>query len=444
MARAQWGSRLGFILAAAGSAIGLGAVWKFPYVASSNGGGVFLFIYLFFCITLGLLLMVTEVSLGRLSGASPVGAFRKNGGKLWSLVGYSSVLTCFLIMSFYSVVGGWTVAYLLKAATGSLAGSGATAAQFTEQFGQFIGNPFESILYYMIFTVLTVGIVIGGVQKGIENLAKYLMPGLFILLLVLVGRALTLEGAIQGVAYFVNPDFSKVTPAMLIDALGLALFSLSLGMGIMLTYGSYVSKSANLFSSSIWVISLTIMMCFLSGLMILPAVFAFGFDPAAGPGLTFITMPAIFAQMPMGGLFATLFFVLLLVAALTSSISILEVLVSFLMDEFHINRRRATILAIVAVIIPGIPCTLSFGAWENVLIFGKTFFDLFDYLTSNLLMPLNEILLALFVGWYAWPKVQEDLSGSGKFMVLLPVVQFFLRFIVPVLIAIILVRSLLK
>ncbi len=442
MARAQWGSRLGFILAAAGSAIGLGAVWKFPYVAANNGGGVFLFIYLFFCITLGLLLMVTEVSLGRLSAASPVGAFRKNGGKLWSLVGYSSVLTCFLIMSFYSVVGGWTVAYLVKAATGSLAGSGATATEFTEQFTHFISSPLDAIFYYMIFTALTVGIVIGGVQKGIENLAKYLMPGLFVLLLVLVGRALTLNGAIDGVIYFITPDFGKVTPAMLIDALGLALFSLSLGMGIMLTYGSYVSKSANLFSSSIWVISLTILMCFLSGLMILPAVFAFGFNPAAGPGLTFVTMPAIFSQMPMGGFFATLFFVLLLVAALTSSISILEVLVSFLIDEFHINRRRATILAIIMVIIPGIPCTLSFGAWDHVLIFGKTFFDLFDYLTSNLMMPLNEILLAIFVGWYAWPKVEADLSGSGRFLVLLPVVRFFLRFVVPVLIGIILIRSL--
>ena len=442
MARAQWGSRLGFILAAAGSAIGLGAVWKFPYVAANNGGGVFLFIYLFFCITLGLLLMVTEVSLGRLSAASPVGAFRKNGGKLWSLVGYSSVLTCFLIMSFYSVVGGWTVAYLVKAATGSLAGSGATATEFTEQFTHFISSPLDAIFYYMIFTALTVGIVIGGVQKGIENLAKYLMPGLFVLLLVLVGRALTLNGAIDGVIYFITPDFGKVTPAMLIDALGLALFSLSLGMGIMLTYGSYVSKSANLFSSSIWVISLTILMCFLSGLMILPAVFAFGFNPAAGPGLTFVTMPAIFSQMPMGGFFATLFFVLLLVAALTSSISILEVLVSFLIDEFHINRRRATILAIIMVIIPGIPCTLSFGAWDHVLIFGKTFFDLFDYLTSNLMMPLNEILLAIFVGLYAWPKVEADLSGSGRFLVLLPVVRFFLRFVVPVLIGIILIRSL--
>ena len=441
MARAQWGSRLGFILAAAGSAIGLGAVWKFPYVAATNGGGAFLFIYLLICITIGLVLMVSEMSLGRLSHASSVGAFRKNGGKAWSLIGYSGVLICFLILSFYSVVGGWTVAYLVKAVSGSLINPSIPASEYATLFNNFITHPVDPIIYHGIFAVVTFAIVIGGVQKGIENLSKFLMPGLFILLLILVVRALTLDGAIDGLIYFVKPDFSKVTAAMLVDALGLAFFSLSLGMGIMVTYGSYVDKEANLFSSAIWVIMLTIAMCFLSGLMILPAVFSFGFDPAAGPGLTFITMPAIFAQMPMGAFFAALFFSLLMVAALTSSVSLLEVIVSFLIDEFKLNRRPASILVTVSIFLLGIPSSLSFGVWNDVRLFDKTIFDILDYLTSNIMMPFNEIMLALFVGWFIWQKMAADLSSSGQFVRILPGFKLFLRFAIPVLIAIILIRS---
>ena len=441
MARAQWGSRVGFILAAAGSAIGLGAVWKFPYVAATNGGGAFLFIYLLICITIGLVLMVSEMALGRLSHASSVGAFRQNGGKAWSLIGYSGVLICFLILSFYSVVGGWTTAYLVKAVTGSLIQTSIPSAGYEGLFTSFITNPVEPIIYHGIFAIVTLGIVIGGVQKGIENLSKFLMPGLFILLLILVVRSLTLDGAIDGIIYFIKPDFSKVTAAMLVDALGLAFFSLSLGMGIMVTYGSYVDQEANLFSSAIWVIMLTICMCFLSGLMILPAVFSFGFDPAAGPGLTFITMPAIFSQMPMGSLFAALFFALLMVAALTSSVSLLEVVVSFLLDEFKMNRRKASILTTLSIFLLGIPASLSFGIWNDFRLFDKTIFDLLDYLTSNIMMPFNEIMLAIFVGWLIWQKIAADLSSSGKFVVVLPAFKVFIRFFIPVLIGIILIRN---
>lgn len=438
MDRAQWGSRIGFILAAAGSAIGLGAIWKFPYVAATNGGGAFLFIYLLICVTIGLVLMVSEISLGRLSSSSSVGAFRKNGGKAWAMVGYMGVLICFLILSFYSVIGGWTVAYIAKAFTGSLVGS---ASEATTQFTSFISSPVSPIVYHGIFAVITLGVVMGGVEKGIENLSKYLMPGLFILLIVLVIRSLTLEGSIEGLLYFIKPDFSKVTPSMLVDALGLAFFSLSLGMGIMVTYGSYVDQETNIFSSAIWVIMLTIFMCFLSGLMILPAVFAFGFDPSSGPGLTFITMPAIFSQMPMGGLFALLFFVLLLVAALTSSVSLLEVVVSFLIDEFKFQRKNAAVLTTLAIFLLGVPSSLSFGIWQDVTIFGKTIFDSLDYLTSNILMPINEIFLAIFVGWLIWNKIGPDLATNNRFSWVLPPMKLFLRFVIPVLIIIILVRS---
>ncbi len=441
MARSQWGSRLGFILAAAGSAIGLGAVWKFPYVTATNGGGAFLFIYLLICLTLGLVLMVSEMSLGRLSHASPVGAFRKNGGKLWALVGYSGVLICFVILTFYSVVGGWTVAYLVDSVTGSLLVHQTDAKAYGDLFGNFIAHPVRPVVYHGVFALLTLGVVIGGVQKGIENLSKFLMPGLFVLLLILILRALTLDGAIDGLLYFVTPDFSKVNISMIVDALGLAFFSLSLGMGIMVTYGSYVSKESDLFNSTLWVIGLTVMTCFLSGLMVLPAVFAFGFNPSAGPGLTFITMPAVFAHMPWGSLFAALFFALLLVAALTSSVSLLEVVVSFLIDEFKAGRRFASILVAVLIFLLGIPSSLSFGIWGDIKLFDKTIFDLLDYATSNLLMPLNEILLAIFVGWVIWPKLEADLSANGRAPAVLPLMKIFLRFAVPILIGAILVHK---
>ena len=441
MARSQWGSKLGFILAAAGSAIGLGAIWKFPYVAATNGGGAFLFVYLLICLTLGLVLMVSEMSLGRLSSASSVGAFRQNGGKVWALVGYSGVLICFLILSFYSVVGGWTVSYLVDSVTGALLAHQTDTKAYSEMFGHFIADPVKPIVYHGVFAALTLGVVIGGVQKGIENLSKFLMPALFVLLLILIFRALTLNGAVAGLVYFVTPDFSKITISMIVDALGLAFFSLSLGMGIMVTYGSYVEKGANLFSSTLWVIALTVLVCFLSGLMVLPAVFAFGFNPSAGPGLTFITMPAVFAHMPFGALFAALFFALLLVAALTSSVSLLEVMVSFLIDEFKVNRRSASIWVTVLIFVLGIPSSLSFGILNNIKLFGMSIFDFLDYTTSNLLMPLNEIFLAIFVGWVIWPKVQADLSANGHAPKALPLMKVFLRFIVPLLIGAILIHK---
>ncbi|KMN34222.1 MULTISPECIES: sodium-dependent transporter [Chromobacterium] len=411
MARSQWGSRLGFILAAAGSAIGLGAIWKFPYVAATNGGGAFLFIYLGICLTLGLALMLSEMALGRASKAGAVGAFRQLAGGAWPIIGYMSVLVCFLILAFYSVVGGWTIAYIVKALGGSIMTSDAKVLGGI--FSGFISDPLQPIAYHAGFALLTLWVVAGGVQKGIENLSKFLMPALFVLMLVLIARGLTLPGAWEGVKYFVAPDFSKVSAAMLVDALGLAFFSLSLGLGIMITYGSYVSKESNLLGSALWVILLTVATCFLAGLMVLPAVFAFGFDPSAGPGLTFITMPAVFAHLPLGQLFAVMFFCLLLLAALTSSVSLLEVVTSFAIDEFGLKRGQAAWVMTLGIFLLGIPASLSLGVWSEYQLFGMGFFDLLDYLTSKLLMPLGELLLALFVGWKAWPVVRRELAGDG-------------------------------
>jgi NSS family neurotransmitter:Na+ symporter len=440
MSRSQWGSRLGFILAAAGSAIGLGAIWKFPYVAATNGGGAFLFIYLLICMTVGLALMLGEMALGRAANSNAVGSFRQLGGHAWPWVGFTGVLVCFLIYSFYSVVGGWTIAYIGKSLGGSILTSDAKVLGDT--FNGFITDPVQPLIYHGLFAGLTLAVVLGGVQKGIENLSKFLMPALFVLMLVLIVRGLTLPGAMEGLMYFLTPDFGKVTGTMLVDAMGLAFFSLSLGMGVMITYGSYVGRDTPLLGSSLWVIALTVMTCFLAGLMVLPAVFAFGFDPSAGPGLTFITMPAVFAQMAGGQLFAVLFFCLLLVAALTSSVSLLEVVVSAVMDEFKLPRRRAALLVSAGVFLLGIPASLSLGIWSEYTVFGKGIFDLLDYITSNLLMPLGEVLLAVFVGWRVWPVVQGQLAPGGRNPLWLRAMRGFCRYVAPVLILGILVHNL--
>ena len=338
------------------------------------------------------------------------------------------------------MVGGWTIAYIGKSLGGSILTSDAKVLGDT--FNGFITDPVQPLIYHGLFAGLTLAVVLGGVQKGIENLSKFLMPALFVLMLVLIVRGLTLPGAMDGLLYFLTPDFSKVTGTMLVDAMGLAFFSLSLGMGVMITYGSYVGRDTPLLGSSLWVIALTVMTCFLAGLMVLPAVFAFGFDPSAGPGLTFITMPAVFAQMAGGQLFAVLFFCLLLVAALTSSVSLLEVVVSAVMDEFKLPRRRAALLVSAGVFLLGIPASLSLGIWSEYTVFGKGVFDLLDYVTSNVLMPVGEVLLAIFVGWRVWPVVQGQLAAGGQPPLWLRAMRGFCRYVAPVLILGILVHNL--
>ena len=289
---------------------------------------------------------------------------------------------------------------------------------------------------------LTVGVVLGGVQHGIEKLSKFLMPALFILMLGLIVRGLTLPGAMEGVAYFLTPDFSRVTASTVIDALGLAFFSLSLGMGAMITYGSYVQSSTSIPGSAMWVVTLTTLVCFLAGLMVLPAVFAFGFDPSAGPGLTFITMPAVFSHMVGGQFFAIAFFTLLLVAALTSSVSLMEVVTSFMIDEFGMKRVPAAIVMALLMFALGVPASLSLGIWADYTVFGKGVFDLLDYATSNLLMPLGGVFTAILAGWKVWDVVSAQLTANSRFAPLLPAMKITCRYFAPVLIGWVLVKNL--
>lgn len=429
--RGGFASRLGFILAAAGSAIGLGNIWKFPYLAGANGGAVFLIIYLGFVFTIGISVMLAEFAIGRAGERNPVGAIKHLKGGAWTGVGYMGVVAGFAILSFYSVVGGWTIAYAVKTATGLLALSDPKA--LGGAFGAFVGNTAEPLVYHGIFMALTIAVVARGVERGIERTCRVLMPLLFVLLIVLVVRSLTLPGAMAGVKFFLTPDFSKINATMVTSALGHAFFTLSLGMGAMITFGSYLSRQTHLPSSALWVTSLDTLIALLAGFMILPAVFAFGFDPGAGPGLTFITLPAVFAKIPWGAAFGTLFFVLLAVAALTSAISLLEVVVAFLIDEKGVARPKAAVGAGAVIFLLGIPSSLSLGIWGDYKLFGKGFFDLMDYVASNLMLPLGGVLIAVFVGWVVTPRIMAEASREdGHLFGLAPAWRFICRYMAPV------------
>ncbi|MTI19386.1 sodium-dependent transporter [Rhodobacteraceae bacterium RKSG542] len=411
MQREQWGSRFGFIMAAAGSAVGLGNIWKFPYLAGTEGGGAFLIVYVGFLVTIGVSLMMAEIAIGRAAHLNPIGAFRKLGGNRWMPVGALGVITAFILLSFYSVVGGWTVAYIVKSISGSLVGG--TAEELGQQFGALVSSVGEPIFYHGVFMALTIGIVLAGVAQGIERSVKIMMPALFILLLILVVRSVTLDGAWEGVVFFLTPDWSQVDGGMLSAALGQAFFSLSLGMGALITYGSYLNADANIRSASCWVVGLDTMVAVLAGLMVLPAVFAFNLDPGAGPGLTFITLPAVFGEMWAGAAFQVFFFVMLLIAALTSSISLLAIPVAFFSEQFGIERKKSAVIIGAIIFVMGVPSSLSMGLWADFKILGLPFFDLMSELVDRVLMPVGGMLTALFAGWVAFPKMAEELTNRG-------------------------------
>ncbi|MEQ8193698.1 MAG: sodium-dependent transporter [Rhodospirillales bacterium] len=439
--REHWGSRLGFILAAAGSAIGLGNIWKFPYLAGQHGGAAFLIVYLALSFTIGLSVMLCEFLIGRAARKDPVGAFAKLKGGAWPVVGFLGILAAFVILSFYSVVGGWTLAYILKMLSGVLVNG--ESREFGAIFSNFIENPIRPLIFHAVFMVLSIAVVIGGIGHGIERWCKILLPALFVIILILLARSLTLPGAMKGISYFLEPDFSKLDAAAFNAALSQAFFSLSIGMGAMITYGSYLERTTHLPSSAVWTTSLDTTIAFLSGLVILPAVFAFGFDPNAGPGLTFITLPAVFASMPGGVIFAPLFFILLAIAALTSAVSLLEVVVTFLVDEKGFGRKRAAWFSGIVMFLIGIPASLSLGIWKDYKILGRSFFDLLDYLSANILLPLGGICIALFVGWFFSAKALEEATANGHHRFPLSGAWMFIcKFIAPAAIAWILIGGL--
>ncbi|MCI7141196.1 sodium-dependent transporter [Alistipes sp.] len=395
--RATLGGKLSAVLVAAGSSVGLGNIWRFPYVAGDNGGGAFLVIYILCVLLLGLPLMLAEFTVGRASHRNAVGAFRTLDPK-WGLLGYIGVLAAFLILGFYLVVSGWTAEYMIHSLTGDLARY-STAAEYERIFSNFIASPWRPLLYTAIFALATHFVIALGVQKGIERSAKILMPLFFVILILLSIHSLLMPGGGEGLRFFFQPDFSKVTPSTLLVAMGQAFFSLSIGIGTMITYASYFKPETNLRHTALNVTILDTLVAVLAGVVIFPAVFSVGIEPSSGPSLVFITLPSIFNGMPLSMVWSTIFFLLLVVAALTSTISLHEVITVYLHEEWHMSRRAAAWATTLSTIVLGAAASLSMGVWSGWTICGMNLFDTLDFVTANIMLPAGALLTCLFVGW---------------------------------------------
>ncbi|MGM7682924.1 sodium-dependent transporter [Cytobacillus sp. Hm23] len=414
MKKEQWNSKLGFILAAAGSAIGLGAVWKFPYMAGTNGGGIFFLLFLLFTLLIGMPMLLAEFVIGKATGKNAISAFKQLAPRsLWYGIGYLGVIASFILLSFYSVVGGWIILYLIRSASGRL--SNLPTESYGQLFDSIIASPLEATIAQFSFILLTILVVQGGIQKGIERASRVMMPALFLLFIILVFRSLTLDGAIEGVKFFLQPNVGEVTKETVFLALGQSLFSLSLGISIMVTYSSYLPKEENIVKSASWIVTLNIVISLLAGLAIFPAVFSLGFEPDTGPGLIFVVIPAVFNEIAFGGLFLTTFLLLLLFATLTSSFSILEIIVAALIKEQQEKRKVATWIGGIIIFIVGIPSALSFGMLKDIKVFNKTIFDLADYFVSNISLPVGSLLISLFVGYQvSRPILEKSFNVSSQ------------------------------
>ncbi|TKI56034.1 sodium-dependent transporter [Brevibacillus antibioticus] len=389
----QWTSRLGFILAAAGSAIGLGAIWKFPYMVGTSGGGAFFLLFIIFTLAIGLPLLLGEFTIGRSTQKEAISAYKTIApGSPWHWIGRLGVITCFLLLSFYSVVGGWILSYLLRGFTGQLQGPA-----YDKVFGDVIGDPVGAVIAQLVFMLITAWVVARGVQGGIESANKYMMPGLFLLFMVLMVRSLTLDGAMEGVSFFLSPDFSKLSAQSILYALGQSFFALSVGVSVMVTFSSYLAKNESLVRSAGSIVSLNLLVSLFAGLAIFPAVFSLGVEPKAGPGLLFIVLPSVFEQIAFGSIFLLIFLALFLFATLTSAFSMLEIIVASLAKGDETKRKRLAWVVGLLIFIVGVPSALSFGVWSEVTLFGKSIFDAMDFLVSNILMPTGALLIAIFV-----------------------------------------------
>lgn len=402
-------SNFGFLMASVGSAVGLGNLWKFPYLTGTNGGGIFVLIYLCILLTVGFACILGEMTIGRFTKLNPIGAYKKIAKK-YTFAGVIGVIVAFLIVTYYNIIGGWILKYLVSYLVGQ---SKIVSANSESFFANFISSPFEPIIWTFIFIVINLFILKAGVIKGIERASKFMMPLLFVLLIITAIRSVTLPGAIEGIKFFLKPDMSKLSMSTVSAALGQVFFSLSLGMGITITYGSYLSDSANLEKNAVMVPLFDTIAAILSGLAILPAVFAFGFNPSEGPGLIFVTLPSVFGSMPGGVVFGSLFFLLVLFAAITSSLSLLEVPTSYLIDNKNWDRKKAVYVLSAIIFLISIPESLSNGVWE-MKFFAMTFFDFVGYIAEAVLMPLCGLLMCIVIG-HVWgtDKATEEITNHG-------------------------------
>ncbi len=439
--RSSFTGKIGFVLAAAGSAVGLGNIWRFPYLAAKYGGGIFLLVYLVLAVTFGFALMCGEIALGRKTGKSAIGAFA-DLNKKYSFIGVLAAVIPALILPYYSVIGGWVTKYLTVFVTG-----GIHEAAVDGYFEGFISKPIEPIGWFLLFIGLTALIVLLGVEKGVEKVSKIMMPVLVVLTLVIAIYAMFIPGAMEGVKYYLTPDFSKFSATTVLSAMGQLFYSMSLAMGIMITYGSYMKKDVNLEKSVRQIEIFDTGIAFLAGLMIIPAVFAFsGGDESAlgkGPGLMFITLPKVFESMKGGTFIGALFFLLVLFAALTSSISLMETVVSIVRDKFGWKRKATCIAVLVFCIVLGLPSSLGFGLWSGISLGGMSILDMFDFFSNSILMPIVALLTCIFIGYIIKPKclIEEiELTGEFRSKTLFTII---IKYVAPVCIVLILVSSIL-
>jgi NSS family neurotransmitter:Na+ symporter len=445
----QWSSRLIFILAATGSAVGLGNIWKFPYITGENGGGAFVLVYLFCIAVIGVPIMMAEVLIGRRGRRSPINTMhelaRESGASpRWAWLGWVGVAAGFLIMSYYSVIAGWAVAYVLDAVSGTFSGfDGDTAGA---HFGEMVSSPGALTFWHSVFTVMTVIVVARGVRSGLEKAVRVLMPVLFLLLVLLLGYAINTGYFTDGLVFLFSPDFSKLTAEGVLTALGHAFFTLSLGMGAIMVYGSYMPKSASIGKTTVTIAAMDTAVALVAGMAIFPIVFANGLQAGAGPGLVFVSLPIAFGQMPGGLLFGTLFFVLLVFAAWTSAISLLEPAVAFLVENRGMKRSRAAVAIGVTTWLLGLVTVMSFSAWSFSFEFaGATksdgMFDVLDILTSTFMLPLGGLAIAIFAGWVMRRIDTEDELGLGS-GTSYPIWYVLIRYISPLAVAIMFLNSL--
>lgn len=437
----SFSSKIGVLLAAAGSAVGLGSIWKFPYTVGENGGGAFIILYIVCSIIFGLPLVMNEFLIGKLSRKSAFGAFRVlTGSNRWQWLSWTCMLSSMFLMSFYFVVTGWCIFYMVEAASNSFAGM--DASQLTAFFNTFEGNAPLMILYAVISIILTAAVLWFDVNKGIERLSKILMPLLFIMLIVMAIHMVLLDGGTAGLRFLFEPDFSKINANVILEAMGLSFFTLSLGVGVLITYGGYMPKEQNVTPTSLQMIILVIIVSLLAGSIVLPAVFAFGFSPTEGPELTFVTLPAVFTHMFSPTITSVAFFALMCVAAITSTISLMEVMVAFFCEatsetKHPLNRHQSVIFTSLILVVTNTLCVLSLtGHADWLTIMGKNLFDNFNDLVTNFLMPLGVLTMALFTGWFV-PQTRYQGSRVASFIYLV-----LLRWIIPIAIVIVFLNSL--
>ncbi|MFI3267155.1 MAG: sodium-dependent transporter [Rikenellaceae bacterium] len=441
--RGSFGSNFGMIAAAAGSAIGLGNIWRFPYVVGENGGAAFIFMYLLIIFVIGMPVLMSEFALGRRTNKNVFGAFRTLAPKTqWPLVGILGILTSFVILSFYNVVAGWTMSFLVDSVANKF--SSQSPAEISDTFDSFVTSGWKPILWLVFFIIVCVKIVVSGVEKGIEKYNKVLMPMLFVILVVLCINSVTLPGFSEGFKFLFTPDFSKINIDVVLNALGQAFFSLSLGMGTMMTYGSYMRKKDNILKTTTSVIIADIFIAILAGLAIFPAVFSFGIEPTSGADLVFKTLPNIFSQMTGGYILSILFFLLLVVAAVTSAISIFEVLVSYCVEELKFSRKKAVLIVAMSVFVTSSLCAISMMPDSALVIAGNNIFDAFDKVSAMIMLPIGGLLIALYTGWFFKKEsLHDELSSGNKFKIrYFPIFYFIMKYVAPIMITIVFLSSL--